>query len=747
MLRGKMTVILLCVLLIGHQAQAVVNKSQSQGNKEEGKQNEVKADERISNSYGPPSDDYGPPIGSNIKGPAPVYGPPELVGDHGPTPVYPPPPPDVPPPPPPIYGQPLPAYGPPRNIKPLHGPPKQSFGPPLSPLPAKLNFGSLKPHYGPPKQQFAPPYSFPSFRPPKPQYGPPFKFTTSLSNQYISVGAANHGPVKPAHGPAIPVSLDTYGLPPQKLAVQFTSQSSDNYGPPPPPVLAITPESQYGPPAGELYRPPQPIPPPGVPAPPTPPDIKYDGWQPIAGLSNQHGQLSSNYEPPLEEHKILQNSHATLHIGQSASTAADNSNVPNDSYGVPIHNPEAQDLKSSVNSGSNENKGLPPPPLPEYEPFHNDSPPKKAETGKIAQGGGHDCGFHQSDGGLQYSFEDTRSHAANAGSHGPSFGAALSSDLNHDSILKLESLSNTLAELDVTPSVSQLSLQQYEQPKANLKDSYGSPIGITYSASEHTDNVLSSSDQSHSAESTNVLATAHAVQSQRDAFSSSARYQQGSNAARAEALTATLTEQGYGQAKNLAANEVDASQFLNSHEGSEALSLAKGVTANGGDGFEIQGSKGTYTLQIQPADGGLGTENSDGSIRHDQVLSNGLLQDILAAIEQPDRGQIELQGQPEAQQLQHVYSDLPQNVDVPKGHYITVEQGARSKTIDELVGESSERSEAEVNNNARKEAIALFYNNQYGDSSRKEIRSVGKNENSQAVSSSDGKNAGKPKSP
>lgn len=144
-------------------------------------------------------------------------------------------------------------------------------------------------------------------------------------------------------------------------------------------------------------------------------------------------------------------------------------------------------------------------------------------------------------------------------------------------------------------------------------------------------------------------------------------------------------------------------QFLNTQEGSEALSLAaKGLAVNGGDGFEVQGSKGTYTLQIQAADGGFGAENSDGSIRHDQVLSNGLLQDILAAIEQPDQGRVvEVQGRPEAQQLQRVYNEA---------------RGGTSK--DEEVGKDTSKLAVE-RESAGNEAVALFFDNRYGDSSRK----------------------------
>ncbi|XP_015439558.1 PREDICTED: proline-rich extensin-like protein EPR1 [Dufourea novaeangliae] len=1060
----KITFTLLCVLLIRHHVQAVINKPQASSNSEEKKENEVKADERISNSYGPPSDDYGPPIGSDFNGPAPVYGPAELVGDHGATPIYPPPPPDVPPP---LYGPPLSSYSPPpRNIKPHYGPPKQSHGAPLPPLPSKLSFGSLKLHYhGPPKQHYGPPYSFGAFRPQKSQYGPPLKFSSAVSNQYVAVAPSGHGSTKLEHGLSIPISLDTYG-PPQKLAVQFNSQPSDNYGPP----LQSLANVQFAPPTGNLYGPSPPGPLPGVPAPPTPPDIKYDGWQPIAGLASHHGPPPDNHGASLENHgasfteqKNLEGSSVSLHLTQSTSNAvAEYSNVPSDSYGMPIHHPDAQDLKSSVSQGDS---GLPPPQLPQYEPFHNEQQhsPKKEEhenvvTGQVnlqyevqnveplsivktvgfellpttspltsdlhagslptlklpivdsggqlnvqsggfrgfqkfrndlslsqvntpsgnyglpfqdasfgklnsvesglpipppplhdtysapprssyslngpypaaeagrassssfapfglqssslykqnihhhrphgsyrsplsptgslipprnrepikfkesipsglftnlnrysppprhhgitkstksyispfsfeqqlpslsapitfnklpaidlgspiaapnaqygtplsfgdfntpapvltygapnfgpassfvststgfgknlydsisntitttygtpivnapqSTGVGHDCSFQQTS-GTQYNLPDTRVHATDFGSQFESeFGTSLStshshsSDPNQNTVLKIESFPSPFG---VAHSVGHLDLEK-DQKTSNLKDSYGNSVDDTYNALDHADSALSS-DHSQAAEVANVLVAPSVIQSHDVASSTSHFHQDGG--IRADALTASLARKGYGQSKNLDSSGVDASQFFNTHEGSEALSLAKGLTtANGADGFEIQGSKGTYMLQIQPADGGLGTENSDGSIRHDHVLSNGLLQDILAAIEQPDQGQVQLQGFPEAQPLQHVYSDLPQTVndDVSKGHYITVED-SREKTNAEdlqLIGHASDRDEQQFNeaDSTKKDTVALFFNNQFGDS-RKETRSVAKSETVGTASSKDSKN-------
>ena len=356
-----MAVTLLCILLVGHQVQAVVNKASSQSSAiEDDERKEVEADDRISNSYGPPP-------GSGFNGPTPVYGPPELTGDRRPPQIFTPPPPDRLPS---AYGPPKQTYGPPPSPpkssygppKPQYGPPKQSYGPP--PSPPKQNYGPPKPQYGPPpkqsygpppkqsygpppKQSYGPPPSFGQFRPPKPQYGPPPKFN-----------GPPFGSSKPNHSPPIPFSLEAYGPPTRQPALQFGSAPQNNYGPPP------APQPQYGTPFNNDLNGPVPPPPPGVPAPPTPPDIKYDGWQPIAGListPNQNEQHQEIYTPPSG------NNGFSLNLQDSGK-----SSVPSDSYGVPLNNPDDHNLKTSVHqsSASAENDGLPPPPLPDFEPLH-----------------------------------------------------------------------------------------------------------------------------------------------------------------------------------------------------------------------------------------------------------------------------------------------------------------------------------------------------------------------------------------
>ncbi|XP_012281350.1 extensin-like [Orussus abietinus] len=316
-------------------AGAVVNEAPLKSEKDGAVKKDGDARDKIGDSYGPPfsTDD----LVSVANGSPPVYGPPEKTGDVRPPPIYPPPPPDVPPP---VYGPPAATYGPPRKPKPWYGPPKRFHGSP----PLKTSYGPPKIRYGPPSLPFGPPK--PQYGPPKPQYGPPPPLPPPPPPVFALQPQTQYGlpkVIKPGHGPPIPLSLEAYGPPLDGLVASFDAKPQDDYGPPPPPPHGIAPQHQYGPPPPRhQYGPPPP--PPGVPAPPTPPDIKYDGWQPIAGLVGTPD-------------------------GHDTSSK---SNIPSDSYGVPIHNPEAQHLKSSVHqSSSDDNNGLPPPLLPQFEPLHD----------------------------------------------------------------------------------------------------------------------------------------------------------------------------------------------------------------------------------------------------------------------------------------------------------------------------------------------------------------------------------------
>lgn len=269
--------------------------------------------------------------------PAPIYGVPDLQetppGAYGPpSPVVfpsqnyegPPPPISKPKPiygPPKHYGPPKPVYGPP---KPIYGPPKKTYGPPkLSPpkptygvpfKPPKLSFP--KPIYGVPKPVYGPPK--PVYGPPKPIYGTPLlspPSVPSLPVQELPQVTASVGSVNSFSNIDLGLNLPApiYGTPLTDLPVDLKPNfpiPADTYGPPGHTIGVIGPNDQvvvhdsnvghYGPPQPD----PNPKPPhPGIPAPPTPPHVLYDGWKPIPGVSKpivdhveQH--LSDQYGPP-----------------------------------------------------------------------------------------------------------------------------------------------------------------------------------------------------------------------------------------------------------------------------------------------------------------------------------------------------------------------------------------------------------------------------------------------------------------
>lgn len=250
--------------------------------------------------YGPPAKLYGPPKQS--------YGPPKQT--YGP--------------PKQTYGPPKPIYGPPKK---LYGPPKQSlpkptYGAPFKP--PKINFP--KPIYGPPKPIYGPPK--PIYGPPKVSYGPPLNVPTiPLSLPPVQ---SNHG-FDNSIDIAFNLPAPIYGTPLPNLPLELKPNfpiPADTYGPPGHALGPIGPNDQvvvhqvsnvhYGPPQPD----PNPRPPhPGIPAPPTPPHVLYDGWKPIPGVSHpigghveQHigGHVEQHFGGHVEQHI---GGHVEQHIG------------------------------------------------------------------------------------------------------------------------------------------------------------------------------------------------------------------------------------------------------------------------------------------------------------------------------------------------------------------------------------------------------------------------------------------------
>ncbi|KAL4704795.1 hypothetical protein ACJJTC_003507 [Scirpophaga incertulas] len=326
-----------------------------------------KREASLSNSYGEPlpSDAYGAPgnipnIISDLHLPAPIYGvpahqnsvfPEPPPGAYGPpSPVqFPsqsyegPPPPVKPKPvygPPKHYGPPKPTYGPPKSI---YGPPKKTYGPPKLSLPKPV-YGSPfkppkislpKPIYGVPKPIYGPPK--PVYGPPKPIYGSPLPNIPTLPAipeltpinlpQNVGSVSANFGvDANIDLGLSLPAPI--YGTPLSSLPLNLTPNfpiPADTYGPPGHSLGPIGPNDQivihessishYGPPQPD----PNPRPPhPGIPAPPTPPHVIYDGWKPIPGISKPFNhQPIEEYglpPPPVQEIHINLDSNSLPHV-------------------------------------------------------------------------------------------------------------------------------------------------------------------------------------------------------------------------------------------------------------------------------------------------------------------------------------------------------------------------------------------------------------------------------------------------
>ncbi|VEN64267.1 unnamed protein product, partial [Callosobruchus maculatus] len=314
------------------------------------KGNRREASATLLDTYGPPvSNSYFPTGGSHLNLPVPVYGAPNVPTNNL---VYPATPP-VSVPILPTYGAPVPVYGPPVSNH-LHSgghfSSPISFGDLKSHSHYKGSSGKLRFQYGPPgKPYFGKHRSHVPFKSNK--FGKPssdtYAFTSGFKDAYKPNNLkfnfnSGHGFMTQANVGSFGGLSTQYGLPLHNAQTKivnlptFDSSFSLNsisggYG---------VPELQkpiYGPPQIS----PRPRPPHlGIPAPPTPPDIKYDGWQPILGLFSkppqntylpaQTGDIGSQYA----SHGDIGSQH-----GAPGPLALDkfHSSGVKDSYGAPLN--------------------------------------------------------------------------------------------------------------------------------------------------------------------------------------------------------------------------------------------------------------------------------------------------------------------------------------------------------------------------------------------------------------------------
>lgn len=593
-----------------------------------------------SDSYGPPPGVGAPPTPPEIKydgwqpipglvskPPSDSYGPPPS-GDAAPGPPreeYGPPP----PPPSGSYGAPPnDEYGPPPSSSygaPSGGPSSGEYGPPPPPgrhpqlQPPSTSYGAPSSSYGPPS--FGGPQALPSSSYSPPSGGGSAGHHIAPSGDYAAPPVGNLGPPPPPSS--------NYGAPP--IGIGSSQPPSDQYGAPPSAPnghhnAPEQPSGQYGAPSIGQYAPP-PSKEYGAP-PPSNVEVvitKSPGFElSVPGITSTHTKIM-----PKEPVKFRDPVPVGLITSIGESVANNNAfginrpkgptylpppvpdpvNAHVDSGSPPIIYGSPQGASStSFGSGASYHHGLAPPPVPSrFSSFSAGGSQTLALLGGAPldtygaptshSSSGHNCGATSFVPSNSFGSQSVPSSAYGAPFHS-SGGGGISSSLSAPS-------QNYEA-----PSPS----QTYGAPDSNYRppapsNSYGAPSApaVTYGSPDQTAQQTSSlSDQASSDTNSGTHTGSEAT---------------GGNPI-AEALINGLPGLDTFQTQQTSLSSLPS-----------GLGHEEPRTQSGVRDISIQGSQGSYTLQIQPA-GGIGGTGSADNIPHEQVLSNGLLRDILAAIEQ-----------------------------------------------------------------------------------------------------------------
>lgn len=793
----QLTLLLLCCVLGAQKLEAVVNISKTNETVTTISNNETKAITENSTTadlaaegteqkairrevavqlsgYGAPTlDSYIPSAPSNPGLPVPIYGAPDASSNNI---IYPGPPPDIPPPLPQTYGPPKPIYGPPKFN--LQRPPKPFVSAPFN------SFKIPKPIYGPPpRPKFPKPFFAP--KPPKPIYGPP----------------------KPLYGPPA-----------------FLGPPKGNYGPPPKfsPIKIIQSQQSSG-----GYGPPEPIPhgpPPGVPAPPTPPDIKYDGWRPIPGLvakppviSDSYGVPNSgqqangdlhfngdfipppvetvqhlpppeSYGVPLPDVSFTFQSDPSLSLGLAAAGIDSNINDQSlsviksvgyelypaapaylppsggDSYGVPPANAFAVD---GPYAAAHDLQLAPPPPtgiglippsgvygVPPSGQYgtplltHSNvqshplnaldiNPPKRPVVFRepVPQGFIQSIGHQVAHKDAHGIIEHNSNYAARAPSyipppvpeptkpkyehHPPPPPSNLYSLPNRDPPISFQNVAHgspTDGLINNFGFGGAQPLTSYTAPLGVIDGSYGIPlqsvgtaVGLDHSHAASSIDLTSANldyphaDSQHSAsfpviQTVPYDCTNHKSQPLGDslgAYSTKFEIQNDLQTAHSQKSNIATSAEGNAIEGTTSSKEPHPKSLGDAFGPESELVKSQSLDFNN---IPVRGALGSYTLQIQPADGG----RNSIPVPHDQVLSEGLLQSILEAIEQPQKRQLLYQ--------QHGYLvNEPENK-TTKLVKITPSIEASSKTVIEPV-DKQEKNPKKPETLLNTDEIALYFSN------------------------------------
>lgn len=628
--------------------------------------------------YGPPNHDYRPP--------KPEYGLPKPeYGAPLPRPVY-----GAPSLPKPEYRPPRPEYGVPEFSipKPIHWPSKPEYNPP------KPEYGPPpQPEYGPPPKPQYVPSSKPEYRPPlsKPEYGPPKPESEPPKPEY-GHSRPEYGPPRPDYGlPSQPLPkpphnpTNSYLPPPPKT----------NYGAPlkaeglfPSQLLFHNFKSSlFG---GNFHTT-------GVQAPPTPPVISYDGWHPMKvpeskdiHLNQELSQISihdahTDHIAQNPEQPVLVSSQfyeglappSTQPIGPnydfmkplssfdhsltSHSGGATVIGFPSGSYGVP--NCDHSVVQFSSNGCCATSPDLHSNNIPQYGLAYGvpsgkqiDGPNLRPKTpikfrppvppGLLDSSGPY--------GPSQSTFSGQR--------YIPPAVPEVSKSSNSDSYSFENSDTKNSQSFDVPPKPSHLlesphnpQISLYNQQSPNLQTSindkhrsiYMASSGPTASDFSQTD--YSSKSISHtipSSSSNEIFQQAGSIVNDAENSDGSSKSSNSYDSTPNQFFNVPLPTGSFNEQSSylnnyqgLSANNPEfQSIFKSLGDDEHAISQSQSIEIPSHSQiheYPVQGNHGQYTLQIQSADS---SSNGLSGISHDQVLSNGLLQDILSAIEHQNSG-------------------------------------------------------------------------------------------------------------
>ncbi|KAK0086210.1 hypothetical protein PV325_003561 [Microctonus aethiopoides] len=629
----------------------------------------------------------------------------------------------------------------------------------------------------------------------------------------------------------IPTSLEAYG-PPINNPINSYFSSKENHQPP----SSIRLQNNIH---NDLSSNP------GIFAPPTPPDIKYDGWKPIPGHISPPNHLSSSssssssspHQQSTNDNGIstlsTNNNYAQLPANEIVHSSRQLSEfstaIPSNSYGEPINNPDDHDLKQSVRQ-SQISDGLPPPQIPENEPFHVNQGPTtmifttnspsiknnindnqhhnilEALTPPYLNSGDNFSGLfrQQSHGQLKHinnnhvkinnnninnndllvsqlppfhnelftTFTNGVNEFSNSYLAPPpsSFSSTGPYPSSRRPLYYAEPKRNQFKLINnnrnlpkfiyprnrgsirspmmfpIAPPMANLipprttPLVNFRQPipsqlssKLNYNN-YPSSSAASAASSEFHDSAIensfinnykySTSFDSHGSPSLNQPELVQVL--------SSNQPQQLENGNTDEMNEISHDESNY-KFEIKVNDDIKSSSdtFSNfqkeNNEAAQALAQALVSEDASSDSIQIRGSKDSYTLQIESGNDGEGMENSDGTIKHDQILSEQLLHDIISAIEQPgDGGNVQILSNPPVQSLEetHKQSDILSSSLSQHSMYHYNDNDDDNDDSQQAASELNEKSvDVTAGNNQKnipisqiKNNAALFFNNHYHES-------------------------------